>query len=200
MSESSSSWDADQESRVGKIAGEWRGDQLGGMKSPVTNGLLFLVIAFLLSSCAGVSVRATEITTSAKVMRFVNQERAKRGLGRVVPDEGLRTLAQGHSGFLVGNVYPQQGKPTRSAAHGGFQDRAKKAREAKYVVLSEVVMIGYRGNLSAVAERTIQGWLNSPGHRRAILNKDRHIMGIETRLPGDGRYFVVGLLSNGKTK
>jgi uncharacterized protein YkwD len=52
--------------------------------------------------------------------------------------------------------------------------------------------------LSAVAERTIKGWLNSTNHRRAILHPDRRVMGVETRLPADGRYFVVGILSNGR--
>ena len=61
-------------------------------------------------------------------------------------------------------------------------------------------MIGYAGDFSAAAARTIKGWLNSPSHRGAILHPDRRVMGAETNLPVDGRYFVVGLLSNGRRR
>lgn len=179
----------------------WRMDCQGlAMKSLFMQSLLFLAVAIFLSSCGGTSIRTTENATSARVMNLVNQERAKMGLGRVVLEGGLRQMAAGHAGFLERNVSPLSGRPSKSMAHYGFQERAKMARERNYLVLSEVVMIGYAGDLSAVAERTIQGWLSSPSHRKAILNPDRRIMGIETRLPADGRYFVVGLLSNGKFK
>ncbi len=135
---------------------------------------------------------------SSRVLQAVNQERVKRGLGTVVPDAGLRRLAIGHGNFLMRNVHPSKRKPTREMAHANFKQRASQATKEKYQVLSEVVMVGYAGDLSAVPQRTITGWLNSPAHRKAILNKDRKIMGVETRLPADGRYFVVGLLSNGR--
>jgi len=158
-----------------------------------------LLVVLLFPSC-GLSVRQTEVATSDRVLTLVNLERAKRGLPKVVPEPGLREIAGEHGDFLAANVFPQRKKPTRGAAHAGFQERAKRAREERYYVLSEVVMVGYAGDLNAVAERTIAGWLRSPDHREAILNKDRGIMGIETRLPADGRYFVVGLLSNGKVE
>ncbi len=170
------------------------------MKRFLTQGALALVGALIFSSCGNSSNRDTENATSVRVLQAVNQERAERGLGRVVADTGLQKIAVGHGGYLARNVYPSKRKPTGAVAHANFQGRARRARKEKYQVLSEVVMIGYAGDLSAVPQRTIKGWLNSPDHREAILNKDRKVMGIETRLPEDGRYFVVGLLSNGQRK
>lgn len=133
---------------------------------------------------------------SRQVLKGVNQERARRGLRPVASDGSLRMLASQHASFLVHNVDPTRGKPRSSTAHAGFKLRSRNAAKQGYQVVSEVVMIGYAGDLSAVAERTIKGWLNSTNHRRAILHPDRRVMGVETRLPADGRYFVVGILSN----
>jgi uncharacterized protein YkwD len=166
------------------------------MKRSFFNGGLVLLAAFLFSSCGGSSSQSQENAMSSRVLQAVNHERVQRGMSAVQPDAGLRRLAAGHGNYLVRNVHPAKRKPTKEMAHANFQERAAQATKEKYRVLSEVVMVGYAGDLSAVAERTIEGWLNSPSHRRAILHPDRKIMGVATRLPADGRYFVVGLLSN----
>ena len=154
------------------------------------------MVMVIFSSCGAPSSQSRENAMSSRVLQAVNRERVQRGLGTVKADAGLRRLAAGHGEYLVRNVHPAKRKPTKEMAHANFQERAAQATKEKYQVLSEVVMVGYAGDLSAVAERTILGWLNSPSHRRAILNGDRKIMGVVTRLPADGRYFVVGLLSN----
>lgn len=136
--------------------------------------------------------------TSRKVIRFVNQERARRNLPVLATDRRLAELAEAHVGFLVRSVDPTRGKPSARTAHHGFKPRAARAESAGYRILSEVVMIGYAGDLQAVAERTLQGWLTSPSHREAILHPDRRVIGVTTRVLPDHRYFVVGLLSDGR--
>lgn len=170
------------------------------MNGVFIKAILVVIMAFQLISCGGASPRAGEKTTSAQILRAVNSERGKRGLRPLVGDEGLRRIAESHAEFLLREVHPAKRRPTREIAHAQFEKRSQRAIKEGYQVLSEVVMIGYAGDLSAVPQRTIRGWLNSPAHRRAILQGDRKVMGIETRLPADGRYFVVGLLSNGKEK
>ena len=170
------------------------------LRTFLTQGALALSALTFFTSCGQSSSRAAENAASAGVLQAVNRERVSRGLSKVTFDQGLKTLAADHSSFLVRNVYPQNQKPTREVAHANFKSRAERAEKKKYQVLSEVVMIGYAGDLSAVPERTLQGWLNSPNHRRAILNPRRRVMGIETRLPSDQRYFVVGLLSDGQVE
>ena len=163
---------------------------------------MVLMAAVFLSSCGGVSNRssnrAAENATSVQVLRAVNREREQRGLGQLVPDAGLRELAGQHASYLTRAVDPTRGKPTSAMAHANFRSRAKKGEAAGYRVVSEVVMIGSEGDLSAVARRTVTGWLSSPSHRAAMLHKDRRVMGVGTRLPVDRRYFVVGILSNGR--
>lgn len=154
---------------------------------------LFVFLLLFLVSCGGVSSnRSAENFTSQQVLRGVNQERAKRGLQPLVPDGQLGLLAGQHASYLARNVDPTRGRPRPSAAHAGFKQRSRRAEKQGYRVVSEVVMIGYAGDLSAVAGRTIKGWLSSASHRAAILHPDRRVMGVETRLPADGRYFVVG--------
>lgn len=162
--------------------------------------LLLLLAAFVLSSCSSISYsnRGAENAASVEVLRAVNRERAQRGLVQLRPDAGLKALAGTHTSYLRSTVDPRRGKPTNAMAHANFGSRAKKGEAAGYRVVSEVVMIGYAGDLSAVAQRTVKGWLSSPGHRAAILNPDRRVMGVETSLPADQRYFVVGILSNGR--
>lgn len=161
--------------------------------------VLIVLVGSFFVSCSGVSSgRNTEYSTSLEVLRQVNRERSRRGLQTVRPDPTLSWVAGEHASGLVRSVDPTRGRPSHSAAHAGFRQRSKKAEAQGYRVVSEVVMIGYAGDLSAVAARTIRGWLQSSSHRGAILHPDRRVMGVETRLPADGRYFVVGILSNGR--
>ena len=169
------------------------------IKTLLLQGLLVFGAFSLFSSC-GQSSGASENATSVRVLEAVNRERVSRGLGEVRFDGGLKKIAGEHASFLAKNVYPQNKKPTREMAHANFKERGVKAKRKKYHSLSEVVMIGYAGDLDAVAERTITGWMNSPGHRKSILDPSRRVMGVETRLPSDQRYFVVGLLSDGQVK
>ena len=169
------------------------------MQRAVIRLLLVIVASGLFASCGGAPLnREAEGTASQQVLKGVNQERVKRGLAPVASDGQLSSLAGQHASFLERNVDPTRGKPRASSAHAGFKQRSRNAEKLGYQVVSEVVMIGYAGDLSAVATRTIKGWLNSKSHRGAILNPDRRVMGVETRLPADGRYYVVGILSNGR--
>jgi len=110
----------------------------------------------------------------------------------------LRMLASQQTSFLVHNFDPTRGKQRASKALAGFKLRSRNAAKHGYQIVSEVVMIDYAGDFSALAERTNKGWLNSTNYRIAILHPDRRVMGVETRLPADGRCFVVGILLNGR--
>jgi uncharacterized protein YkwD len=162
--------------------------------------LLFLPLLFLVS-CGGLTTKSDrryDQATSDKVIRRVNQERADRGLPLLTRNPGLAQMASQHAARLAGSVDPTIRKPTRAMAHQGFKDRAARARSEGYLVLSEVVMVGYAGNLAAVADRSVKGWLSSSLHRAAILHPDRRLIGVASRILEDGRYFTVGLLSNGR--
>lgn len=163
------------------------------------------VLSVLVPSCGGgllttVSNRQRDQATSARVIYLVNQERAKRGLQQVRSEEGLRRMAEQHVLDLAASVDPTRGKPSSAMAHKGFKERSDVALAQGYRVISEVVMIGYAGNLNAVAERTLRGWVRSSSHRAAILQGDRRIIGVSTRILKDGRYFVTGLMSNGRVR
>jgi len=107
-------------------------------------------------------------------------------------------MANDHAGQLARSVDPTTGKPSQRIAHQGFKERAALARSLGYLVLSEVVMVGYSGDLGEVAGRSVRGWLASANHRPAILHPDRRLIGVATRILTDGRYFTVGLLSNAR--
>ena len=163
-----------------------------------------LMGALFLSSCGGFSGslmtrsanRQRNQTTEEGIFMLVNRERSRRGLQEVRFDAGLQELAARHARVLASSIDPTRGKPSHREAHQGFDARSRRARALGYLVLAEVVMIGYAGDLNAVPERSLRGWLGSPGHRSAILHKDRRLMGVASRILPDGRYFVVGLLSN----
>lgn len=144
------------------------------------------------------SDRRVDQATSRQVIQRLNRERGDRGLGPLVFDAGLTRMADEHARRLARSVDPTTGKPSQRVAHQGFKERAALARSLGYLVLSEVVMVGYAGNLQAVAERSVRGWLSSASHRPAILHPDRRLIGVATRILADGRYFTVGLLSNAR--
>lgn len=167
--------------------------------------LVVLVLPLVLASCGtgNLPVEADPLASRSvdeRVLALVNRERSRRGLEKVRLDPGLQQMAARHALALARRVDPSKKRPSHATAHQGFDARARQARTDGYLVLSEVVMVGYGGDLGAVPERTVQGWLGSTEHRNALLQRDRRLMGIASRIVQDGRYFVVGLLSNGQIR
>lgn len=94
---------------------------------------------------------------SADILRFVNQHRRAMGLKPLQANSFISSVALGHSHDMLTG---------RSAfGHDGFKDRINtiKRKLGAIRVAAENVASGPMS-----AREVVDGWLNSPGHRRNI--------------------------------
>jgi uncharacterized protein YkwD len=100
------------------------------------------------------------------VLALVNQERAAAGCGAVTADAALAGVARAHSadmrdrGFFD-HTNPDGQDPFDRAAAAGLSARAENIA---------------RGQADAAA--VMESWMNSPGHRRNILDCDLTRLGV----------------------
>ncbi|WP_067169425.1 CAP domain-containing protein [Microtetraspora niveoalba] len=95
-----------------------------------------------------------------EVVRLTNAERAKAGCGALVHDARLRAAAYGHSGDMSAKEYfshtSQDGRD--------FAQRIKASGFA-FSAAAENIAKGY-----STAAAVVKGWMDSPGHRKNMLN------------------------------
>ncbi len=105
---------------------------------------------------------------TAEVVAATNAERARRGLLALTVDARLTAAAQGHSDDMVRRAFFGHGDPD------GMQvwDRAV-ARGYRYRRVAENIAAGQRTPVEVVA-----GWMDSPGHRANILDRDVTQIGV----------------------
>lgn len=134
-----------------------------------------------------VSARATQIGQT--IHDLINQERRKHGLKPLVQDDRLGAVARAHSQDMAGRNYfaheDQRGQgPSERAAQFGYTCRKNfgsyyKIRVAEnisqnwlYSSVTYVYGLPIKNRMSTdeIAASTVDGWMNSPGHRENILD------------------------------
>lgn len=94
------------------------------------------------------------------VIARVNDERKRRGLPALEPDERLQEAAQRHAADMArGNFMAHEGSD-----HSMVTDRADRSGY-RWTTIAENVAAGYPDPAAVVT-----GWMNSPGHRSNILD------------------------------
>lgn len=139
--------------------------------------------------CAYASV-ASKAGHMAKVDRavlcLVNAERARHGLRRLKFNRRLRKAAVRHSRDMVRRSYFSHDSPSGA-------DMVTRARRAKYIPRrsswSLAENIAWGGGSLSTARATVEGWMNSPPHRRNILSPSMRDAGpgAVARTPSGGR-------------
>ncbi|WP_448562487.1 CAP domain-containing protein [Trichothermofontia sp.] len=102
-----------------------------------------------------------------RVIALTNQERAKVGLGPLVPDSRLIKAAEGHSEDMALQDY---------FSHTGLNGSRAVSRAAAFGftgVAAENIAAGQPS-----PEQVVAGWMNSPSHRRNILAPDSQSIGV----------------------
>ena len=109
----------------------------------------------------------TQTGSAAEVVRITNAERAKAGCPALRVDARLTTAAQLHSADMSANSYfSHTSRDGRS-----FADRIRA--QGYPTPAAENIARGQRS-----ASAVMQAWLNSPGHRRNILNCSLRAIGV----------------------
>jgi uncharacterized protein YkwD len=144
------------------------------------------------------------------VHQLTNQERKNYGLSQLVFDSEISQIARGHSQDMALREYfahetPEGFTPTDRAEHVGYVCQ-KIVGLQMYSGLAENIFQGYlfssyyslNGVITSydwsseeeIAKITVDGWMNSPGHRENILTDifDREGIGVE--ISPDNKVYV----------
>lgn len=137
------------------------------------------------------------------IIRFTNEERAKVGLRTFKHDPAISDIARRHSEQMVshGLSHTIAGKgPTDRALAAGYDCRAYHGDGYYSYGLAENIAehprvqhwVGrssgwsgykwspttYYTDVESAARSLVRGWMNSPGHRANILDRDSHRIGV----------------------
>jgi len=144
-------------------------------------------VASAATSCANADLVPT--TDNGPALRnatrcLLNEERASRGLKPLVSNTQLRRAAQKHSLEMVRNAFFDHVSPEGSTLMSRVRKGTLYLRNALNFALGENIAWG-AGSLATPA-KTVEGWMESPDHRRNILNRRyRHIgIGVAMGAPG----------------
>ena len=125
------------------------------------------------------------------VLCLLNRERVRHGLGRLRSNRALRVAAQRHSADMVRRTFFEHVTP------GGrkLSDRLSLTKYVKSTiswVVGENIAWGTADRSTPLAIH--HAWMNSPGHRRNILDGDFHEVGVGfvRGIPVEGHDGVVG--------
>ncbi len=140
---------------------------------------------------------------------LINREREKNGLSSLAFNKSLKEIARRHSEDMAGRNYFSHYSPE---GHG-FSDRYKQVgyvckisgKGMSYFTGAENI---YQNNLynrvrivngikyydwnlpETIAETTVEGWMNSPEHRKNILMPHWQGEGIGVAISSDGKIFI----------
>jgi len=141
--------------------------------------LLGIVIAFWAGlQAASITIRDFE----RQIWQLTNQERAKEGLPALQYDEGLADLARYHSRNMLNFGFFAHKDP-----FGDMVEDRKRKYYPQLVVSSIGENLARFFNTAKVytPAEFVQGWMNSPEHRKNMLDKDYTHLGVGVVNYGD---------------
>ncbi|HYF13377.1 MAG TPA: CAP domain-containing protein [Candidatus Paceibacterota bacterium] len=119
------------------------------------------------------------------IFEKTNIERAKHELSALAPDPKLTDIARSHSKDMLTNNYFDHEDPQGCSA----SCRAKNASYTYWSIGENIYMMkGYNLSAEATAQRIVDGWMNSPGHRANILRDSYTHSGIGVVAEGRSVY------------
>lgn len=103
----------------------------------------------------------------SQVVARINRFRAQKGLAPLTRHGGLDRIAEGHARDMMRK---------RKMSHDGFRGRAHVAEVSHGLSrLNENVMWGLGYEQADLAGIIVQGWIDSPGHRKNLLSDNEFI-------------------------
>ncbi|MBD3868233.1 MAG: CAP domain-containing protein [Acidobacteria bacterium] len=120
------------------------------------------------------------------VLERINAIRTERGLAGLKPVKNLAMVARTHSRNMVDRDFLSHSDPLGTRPAGRV-----KASGIDFQGVAENITMNNHPDAPAV--QAVQDWMDSPGHRRNILNGDFRATGIGLAVSDDGRYFFTQL-------
>jgi uncharacterized protein YkwD len=182
-----------------------------------------LVLAFALAIVVGAGgtaapfesprepqVRAAEL--ERRIYDLINRERRDRKVTLLVEDEALSRIARAHSRDMAArhffdHVNPDGQDPTARGKRAGYECRAVRGNIIREGLGENL----YQGSLYSririedgrrfydwnsaekIGKQSVEGWMDSPGHRRNILERNYNRTGLGVAMAADGRVYITQL-------
>jgi uncharacterized protein YkwD len=142
-------------------------------KSPA----ILLVPMLLLASTINVCASSIE----KEILRYTNDFRQSKGKSILVMEDLINLQAEKHAVNMAKGRTP--------FGHQGFGDRVKAIKSKTGFVSASAENVAY-GDMTA--KEVVQGWINSPTHRKNLLGNYTHI-GIGVARSKNGRVYFTQL-------
>ena len=154
------------------------------------------IIANLLGALAALALGPTAAIAAADlervevlVTRGTNEFRAEQGLGRLEPQAALERAASEFAAYMA-----RTDRYGHAADGNQPADRAQ-AKGYQYCWVAENISYQFSSapfGTEELARRFVEGWKNSPGHRRNMVDPDAvHMANAVARSPSSGKYYGV---------
>lgn len=118
----------------------------------------------------------------------INEIRTERGLSELDYDEEIATIARIHSQDMNQREYFSHVNPEGEGPGDRFGDLfPRECRAVGENIAYIKTGFGRYGSAKAIAERIVEGWMNSEGHRENILRENWDSEGIGVYIGDDGR-------------
>lgn len=162
-------------------------------QSIATQFLLVAVTCLAFSACGGGGVdpapAAARTSMSPEqaereVYQRVNQYRRSRGLPEQALDARMSQLARDHSRRMA-----SRGK----LSHRGSDDRFSKLQGEPVQLISFAENVAFNLGHANPAEKAVDGWIGSSGHRRNMTRREDQLTGIGAAVAGDGSWYFTQL-------
>lgn len=167
------------------------------MKLQAIKPLLLCAIVIIMTSCSkdedgiyfedtNATIETTQVTYTAletEILELINSHRATIGLNKLATLNIVSQVAEDHTFYMV---------ETGTVNHDNFQQRVQQLRQnANAKTVGENVAFGF-----ASATGVVNGWLNSPDHKKIIENPEYTHFGISTEANEDGRNYFTHIFIN----
>ena len=146
-----------------------------------------------------------------RVHELINNQRQQNGLSTLSYDPFLADIARGHSWDMVTRNFFEHMNPdgllargrgdaagypcirvVKGGSYNGISENLYQGnRYDSYYSNAEGVVTSYNWSSSdGIAERTVTGWMNSPGHRQNILTSRYQSEGIGVAFSSDDKIYI----------
>ena len=127
---------------------------------------------------------AADVRLERDLLDLTNDERRRAGFGTLLPDEALALAARHHAQEMATLNYFSHSSPTPHNAT--LNQRVAQAGSAATGIGENLALVGPQ----EVAQQSVQGWMESPGHRENLLRSDYTHVGFGAAQDANGRVFV----------
>jgi uncharacterized protein YkwD len=125
-----------------------------------------------------------------KVHQLINEERVDYGLRPLSWNAKLAQAAHNHSTDMALRNYFQHESPEGHDFSWRYSQVGFSCNNPRYLGAENIMFLeGYRG-VNTIAAATVDGWMNSPGHRANILISDWRSEGVGVAFSGNKAYLT----------